>query len=167
MLLSDCLRSLHHVEDLKLIIPKLLPSRWRHLLNDLCFWDLNMLITNTPHIVIAEFLEMHKSIYVVGPHACIASVVTGLEPALSCIKAHHSAAVQLLLSTLVMTLLVNAVMVNLTVLDLDIDPMDYNVLYRILHRTSAVTLKLREVEPVNGVSLVPIAANQNMRSNRN
>ncbi|KAF8835035.1 hypothetical protein BDN67DRAFT_913715, partial [Paxillus ammoniavirescens] len=194
MLLRDCLRSLHHVEDLKLIVPKLSPSCWGHLLNDLCFQDLNMLITNAPHIVIAEFLEMHKSIAylsmdvcghraapcplddselsvlsdMVGPHACIASVVTGLEPVLSCIEAHHSAAVQPLLSTLVMTLLVNATMVNLTVLDLDVDPMDYNVLYRISHRASAViSLKLREVEPANGVSLVPIAANQNMHSNQN
>lgn len=60
--LRDCLRFLYDLEDLQLILPHFTLSHWGRLLHGIQFHQLDLLQTNAPHAVIAEFLMYHPDI---------------------------------------------------------------------------------------------------------
>lgn len=68
--LRDCLESLHNLEDLQLILPRFTLSRWGRLLGGIQFHRLDLLQTNAPHAVIAEFLVYHPGIAHLSIEAC-------------------------------------------------------------------------------------------------
>jgi len=68
--LRDCLDFLHNLEDLQLILPHFTLSRWGRLLGGIQFHRLELLQTNAPHAVIAEFLAYHPDIAHLSIVAC-------------------------------------------------------------------------------------------------
>ncbi|KAI6156887.1 hypothetical protein BKA82DRAFT_1000403 [Pisolithus tinctorius] len=170
--LCKCLKCLHFLEDLELILPHLSPPHWVHLLHDLRFPRLDLLQTNAPHSIVATFLKLHNDLVYLsikacgrtkrpcplgqmqlsnlrdtsGPLGCIVTL-TQHSP-VSRVSAQLSFVMDhdpVVTSTLTLTLLMVAD--NITVLELEFDPTDVNVLECIASNTPALrSLKLVEIK---------------------
>jgi len=169
-LLLECLKHLCYLEDLELELPHLTPSQWGRLLRDLQFRHLDLFRTNAPHMVIAVFLEYHVNVAflsieacghtsmpctldgnrlpvlcdVSGPFGCVSALVQN-NP-VSRVTAHQSPATQSIPAFVLVSSLSTST-ACLTVLELELSPMDFDVLECLAMNTPTLTaLKLIEVQ---------------------
>lgn len=169
-LLRECLKHLCYLEDLELELPHLTPSRWGCLLRDLQFRHLDLLRTNAPHMVIAAFLEYHVNVAflsieacgrtsmpytldgnqlpilcdVSGPFGCVSALVQN-NP-VSRVTARQSPATQPIPAFVLVSSLSTST-ACLTVLELELSPMEFDVLECLATSTPTLTaLKLIEVQ---------------------
>ena len=175
-LLRECRKHLRYLEDLELVLPRLMPSRWGRLLRDLHFHHLDLLRANAPHTVIAAFLEDHVNVAflsiedcgrtskpcpldgnglpvlcdVSGPFGCVSALVQN-NP-VSRVTAHQSPATQPIPAFILFSSLSTST-ACLTVLELELSPMDFDVLECLTVSTPAlIALKLMEVQAPTLVS---------------
>ena len=174
-LLRECLKRLCYLEDLEIILPRLSPSRWGRLLRGLKFRRLDLLRTNAPHSVVAEFLEEHQNVAflsvqscgrtrkpcpldgrelrdlcdVSGPLGCVSALVRNNPVSRIAVRQSFGTAPAPFF-VLVPSLLMSTT--HITVLELELSPTDFDVLDCLATGTPALkALKLIEVQ---GVALV-------------
>ena len=167
--LRGCLEFLHNLEDLQLILPRFTLSRWGRLLGGIQFHRLDLLQTNAPHVVIAEFLVYHPGIThlsieacgpirgpcpldgtrlpilcnVSGPVSCVRHLVSN-NPVSRVTTCQVPPDDPIPVCALTPSLLKSAT--NLTVLQLEISPMDFDALECLARDASTLTaLKFTEL----------------------
>ncbi|KAI6097443.1 hypothetical protein EV401DRAFT_1820013, partial [Pisolithus croceorrhizus] len=174
--LQDCLLCLCNLADLQLVLPFLKPAHWGQLLHSIQFYQLSLLSTNMPHIVITEFLEYHPGIAflsinacrviqgpcpldgrtlpnlynVSAPVGCIACLISN-NPISHVMTCQFSKADSAPVCSFIPSLLMSTT--NLTILQLEVSPTDYTLLDSLVRYIPALrALKLTEVNMPGSVT---------------
>ncbi|KAH7903638.1 hypothetical protein BJ138DRAFT_1120190 [Hygrophoropsis aurantiaca] len=167
--LRECLKRLRFIEDLELMLQCISIAQWVRLLRGIRARHLELLYTNAPHHILADFIQFHPTIVylkidrcqpgfpscpleagafpalsdVAAPASCVSSIVQGnpVERVLATQPTDRD--VRLPCINLLASLATTSIAIN--VLQIDFDPTNFDILDRIAKATPYITaLNLNE-----------------------